>query len=88
MDTLSQVVASNIIKLRTDAGLSRLALASDAGIGQDTLHDIEHACINSSIKTINKVAAALDVPAHQLLEGWYPPSSKAAPLIEFFLKAL
>ena len=35
MDNLSQVVASNIIRLRAEAGLSRLALASDAGIGQD-----------------------------------------------------
>ena len=88
MDNLSQVVASNIIRLRAEAGLSRLALASDAGIGQDTLHDIEHACVNSSIKTIDKVADALGVPAYQLLEGWYPLGFKAAPLIEFFLKAL
>lgn len=88
MDNLSQVVASNIIRLRAEAGLSRLALAADAGIGQDTLHDIEHACVNSSIKTIDKVADALGVPAYQLLEGWYPLGFKAAPLIEFFLKAL
>lgn len=88
MDTLSQVVASNILKLRKKAGLSRLALASEAGIGQDTLHDIEHAHINSSIKTIDKIANALGVPSYQLMEGWYPPNSKVAPFLEFFIKNL
>ena len=88
MDTLSYVVACNILNLRARAGLSRLALASEAGIGQDTLHDIEHACINSSVRTIDKIADALGVPSYQLFAGWYPPHSKAAPLIEFLLKAL
>lgn len=88
MDTLSQVVASNILKLRTKAGLSRLALAAEAGIGQDTLHDIEHACINSSIKTIDKIADALGVPSYQLFAGWCPPHSKAAPLLEFLIEKL
>ena len=88
MDTLSQVVASNILKLRTKAGLPRLALASEAGIGQDTLHDIEHARINSSIKTIEKIASALGVPSYQLLAGWYPPQSKAAPVLEFLIRNL
>jgi len=69
MDTLSYVVACNILKLRAKAGLSRLALASEAGIGQDTLHDIEHACINSSVRTIDKIADALGVPSYQLFAG-------------------
>ena len=88
MDTLSQVVASNILKLRTNAGFSRLALAAEAGIGQDTLHDIEHACINSSIKTIGKIADALGVPSYQLFAEWCPPHSQAAPLLEFLVEKL
>ena len=69
MDTLSQVVACNILKLRTRAGLPCLALASEAGIGQDMPHDIEHACINPSVRTIDKIADALDFPSYQLFAG-------------------
>ena len=69
MDTaLLQNIAKNILKLRTNAGLSQLQLATNTDISLKTLCDIEHASGNLEIKTLTKITDALNVSIEQLLE--------------------
>lgn len=66
--TLFQNIAENILKLRTSAGLSQLQLATNADISLKTLHAIEHVAGNLEIKTLTKIAEALNVTVEQLFE--------------------
>lgn len=43
MGHICLLIAQNIRKLRSKAGLSQLSLATKANIDSKTLHDIEHA---------------------------------------------
>ena len=74
METLYQIIAKNVLVLRNKSGLSQLELATSAEIALKTLHAIEHAHANCRLSTLNKIAAALDVPvAHLLGEGTGSP---------------
>jgi len=58
----------NIIKnLRKEKNLSLRSLAQSAGISKSTLSDVENSNNNPSIKTLEKIAIALDVSVKELL---------------------
>lgn len=82
MDTLNQVVAANILRLREKAGLSQLALALNAEITPNVLFEIEHTCGNPRLNTLSKIARALGLPLHRLFEECESPSESLALLIQ------
>lgn len=82
MDTLNQVVAANILRLREKAGLSQLALALNAEITPSALFEIEHTCGNPRLNTLSKIARALGIPLHRLFEECESPSESLASLMQ------
>ncbi len=61
--------ASNVQRLRRDAGLSQEALADRAGLHRTELSLLETQRREPRLRTIVDLARGLDVPAAVLLEG-------------------
>lgn len=55
-----------IREMRTKSRISRSALARAAGIGRSTLYRIELGTQTPNQQTIDRIAAALDVPAEAI----------------------
>ncbi|MBZ4041541.1 helix-turn-helix domain-containing protein [Flavobacterium hibisci] len=58
----------HIRQLREKKGLSQQGLADDCGITKSQISRIEVATINTTVKTLVKIANALDVEPKQLLD--------------------
>ncbi|WP_207742394.1 helix-turn-helix domain-containing protein [Clostridium tepidum] len=76
------MIGENLQKLRKEKKLSLRALAEKANISKSTLSDIENGKTNPTVTTLEKIAAALEVPLNCLTRK----SAKA--LIEDKLKEL
>ena len=61
------LVAWNVRKLRVKRGLSQEALAVDAGVDRSYVGRIERGIENPTAETLERLAAALDVPVAELL---------------------
>ena len=61
-------VATNIRRLRQQAGLTLADLAAEAGLGKSTLAQLESGRGNPSVETLWAIAAALRVPFGRLVE--------------------
>jgi transcriptional regulator with XRE-family HTH domain len=57
-----------IIELRESRGLRKVGLASKAGVGASTLHQIELGEVDAKWGTLRKLASALQVPLDALIE--------------------
>ncbi|MEQ9487967.1 MAG: helix-turn-helix transcriptional regulator [Alphaproteobacteria bacterium] len=66
MDVMQQA-ARNIRLFRNEAGLSQEALAHHCGVHRTYISMVERCQRNFSVKTLGKIAKALDVPAWKLL---------------------
>lgn len=66
---LEHAVARRVRVLRTARGLSAAQLAAAAGISPAMVSRIESASISSSLTTIQRLAAALEVPVASLFRG-------------------
>ena len=64
---LIHIFASNVKKYRAIKGLSQESLADLSGLHRTYISAIERERRNISIENIEKIAAALDVDAYQLL---------------------
>lgn len=62
------LLAKNVRKLRQARGLSQEALALDSDMKRSYLSDLERGQRNPSVRALGRLAAALGVPPHQLLE--------------------
>ena len=62
MSSLNQIVANNIVKLRKITGLSQLELVALSNVTPEVLCNIEHAIGNPELRTLDKIADALEVP--------------------------
>jgi len=60
-------LGTHIRKLREKRGLSQLDLADDCGIPRNQIGRIERAKINTGIKTLIRIANALDIELADLL---------------------
>ncbi|MCR4031839.1 MULTISPECIES: helix-turn-helix domain-containing protein [Flavobacterium] len=58
----------HVRQIREKKGLSQQDLADDCGITQNQVGRIERAEINTTIKTLVKIANALDVEPKELLD--------------------
>ena len=64
---LRRVVAGNVRRIRLSRSLSQEALAHEAGLHRTFIGHVERARSNVSVDNIERLAAALRVPAYQLL---------------------
>ena len=67
--TLRHLIADNVRWLREQRRMSQVDLASYAGVSRSTVQEIEGAVVNSYLSTLSKIAHALNVPFHRLLEA-------------------
>jgi transcriptional regulator with XRE-family HTH domain len=88
---LTRVLAAEIARLRTDAGLSQCTLAAEAGLDSGYLSRIEQATVRPSAETYLRIAAALGADFNARL---YPTTGPRihdrhqAPILEALLELL
>ncbi len=74
MNNIISTLAKNIKYHRAKLGLTQEELAKKAGVNRAHLANIEREALNPSVKTIDKLAKALGVPASALLQSAEYPS--------------
>ncbi|WP_059007534.1 helix-turn-helix domain-containing protein [Streptomyces specialis] len=79
LDQLTQSLARNLRRLRTERGLTLDALAARAGISRGMLIQIEQARTNPSVGTVVKVGDALGVSITTLLDYERTPVVRLVP---------
>lgn len=62
-----EVLASNLVRLRTEKGWSQEALAFECGLHRTFVAHVERRARNISLDNIERLAVALEVPVHVLL---------------------
>ena len=62
-----QILASNLRRLRTSAGLSQEELADRAGLHRTYISSVERAQRNVSLENLFKIARGLEVNAQDLI---------------------
>jgi transcriptional regulator with XRE-family HTH domain len=65
---LRETFATNLRVLRHERKLSQEALADEAGIDRTYISALERSVFSASLDMIEKLATALDVEPHSLLE--------------------
>lgn len=67
--SLRRVFADNVRARRKELGLSQEELADRAQVHRTFIGHVERAETNVSIDNIDRISAALEIPAWQLLRG-------------------
>ena len=62
-----EILASNLRRLRTSAGLSQEELADRAGLHRTYISSVERAHRNVSLENLFKIARGLEVNAQELI---------------------
>lgn len=62
-------IGLKIRAIRIEKGIEQKDLATKAGISHSYLSNVERGTRNPALKTLDKIAAALEVPANKLLEN-------------------
>lgn len=62
-----EILARNIRRLRAERGLSQEKLGFEAKLSMTSISNIETEKYAATVDAIGKIAAALDVPMHELL---------------------
>ena len=70
-DDIVKQVAQRLQEARQRAGLSQVVLAERAGVKQTYIYELEYGTTNLTIKTLDKMARALNVDIRDLFPG--PP---------------
>ncbi len=68
----TQIVATNVARLRADRDLTQEELAEKAGLSRETLGKVERGDVLPRSDTLSELAAALKVPVAQLVTEPYP----------------
>lgn len=70
---IQKVLSKNLIRIRRQKGLSQEDLALRAGIDRTYVSGCEREIRNPTIKVLEKLASALEIDAHKLLQRNYEP---------------
>ena len=70
--SLRVVFGKNVVYARIHAGHSQTSLAGEIGFDRTVLGSLERGERNISIDNIERIAAALDIPAHEMLDPLLP----------------
>jgi transcriptional regulator with XRE-family HTH domain len=73
-DLLLSQIGLRISKCRQELGLSQKALAESVGMQAANIHRIEYGNQNVTIRTLCKIAEALETTVAELVAGPLPPS--------------
>ena len=65
----SVYIGENLERLRLRAALSQIELANKAGVTPAAVNRIERNRVEPQMRTVRKLAKALDVEPHVLIEG-------------------
>ena len=68
-DALLKAVGGRVQEMRVKAGLTQEAFARAAGMSAKYAWRVEHGRQNLSLRSISRIAIALDIPMSSLLEG-------------------
>ena len=72
VESARALLASNVLRLRSQRGWSQEALAFEAGLHRTFIAHVERQARNISIDNIEKLAKAFGMPVHCLLEPHRP----------------
>lgn len=64
-----KIIGENIVNLRKSKKISQYALAFECGIDAPNLRKIEKGKVNPTVKTLLKIATALDVSINEFFKG-------------------
>lgn len=70
-------VGRNLRRLRDERGLSQEELAFEAELHRTYISGVERGIRNPTIEVLAKIAAALGIPPHQLLEPHQTTAARA-----------
>jgi transcriptional regulator with XRE-family HTH domain len=62
-------IGENLERLRLRAALSQIELAKKAGVAPAAVNRIERNLVEPQMRTVRKLAKALEVEPHMLIEG-------------------
>jgi transcriptional regulator with XRE-family HTH domain len=79
LDLLTQSLARNVKRWRTDRGFTLEALAARAGVSRGMLIQIEQARTNPSLGTVVKIGDALGISITTLLDWEQGPTVRVVP---------
>jgi transcriptional regulator with XRE-family HTH domain len=65
---LKDVLAANIVRLRSEKGLSQEALGWKAGVSRRYMSKLEGGQVDTGLAILEKLANALDVEPYELLK--------------------
>ena len=68
-DTLSQTLARNLIRIRTEKGLSQVDLAKMSGVSNAAISRVEAGLSDPALSTVRALTAALGVSIDEMLVG-------------------
>ena len=66
--TLAQRLASTLLRLREETGLSQVQIAKRLGVGRSTLNRLEAADQNTTLRTLDRLCRALEREPGELFE--------------------
>jgi transcriptional regulator with XRE-family HTH domain len=64
-----QLLGRNVRQMRLDRGMSQEDLALEAGMKRSYLSDLERGTRNPSVRALGRLATALKVQPHELLQS-------------------
>jgi transcriptional regulator with XRE-family HTH domain len=64
---LREILAANVLRLRTEMGLSQEVLGAMSGMHRTYVSQVERCATNVSLDNLERLAKVLSVPAHVLL---------------------
>ena len=67
VDPVKEFIAANLVRVRTEQGLSQEALALKSGLHRTFITHVEGQRRNLSVESLAKIAWALDIPSASLL---------------------
>ena len=74
-DDIARIVAKRLQEARKKAGLTQTQLGERAGVTQNYIYELEYGTTNISIRTLDKMAKALNAD----MRDFFPGSPLAAP---------
>ena len=70
---LPQTFGRNVKLARKATGLSQEAFADVSGIARSYMSDVERGARNPTLEVVERIALALETPAHHLLDPDFQP---------------
>jgi transcriptional regulator with XRE-family HTH domain len=84
---IARIIAQRLQEARKRAGLTQTQLGERAGVTQNYIYELEYGTTNISIRTLDKMAKALDVDIRDLIPG-HPLATPSGADLEILYRTL